>query len=80
MCFGSPAWDVVGLLEDARERHGEAFGTELLAAYGRDVDPALTEIVRDAQVLYGTLGRRYCGRSPAPKAEPDTAHSRIQGA
>jgi Phosphotransferase enzyme family len=59
VCIGSPAWDVVGLLDDARERRGEAFAADVLAAYGGDVDPALTELVRDAQALYGTLWRRY---------------------
>lgn len=59
VCFGSPAWDVVGLLDDAREHNGEAFAADLLAAYGRDVDPTLTQLVRDAQALYGTLWRRY---------------------
>jgi hypothetical protein len=59
VCFGSPAWDVVGLLDDARERHGEAFAAALLAAYGRDPDPALIQLVRDAHALYGTLWRRY---------------------
>jgi Ser/Thr protein kinase RdoA (MazF antagonist) len=59
VCFGSPAWDVVGLLDDARQHNGDAFAADLLAAYGRDVDPTLTELVRDAQALYGTLWRRY---------------------
>lgn len=59
VCFGPPAWDIVGLVDDARERNGEAFAADLLAAYGRDVDPTLTELVRDTQVLYGTLWQRY---------------------
>jgi Phosphotransferase enzyme family len=59
VCFGSPAWDVVGLLDDARERRGEAFAADVLAAYGRAADPALNQLVRDAQALYGTLWRRY---------------------
>lgn len=59
VCSGSPAWDVVGLLDDARERRGEAFAAELLAAYGRDVDPALTALVRDVHALYGTLWHGY---------------------
>lgn len=59
VCFGSPAWDVVGLLDDARERNGEVFAADLLAAYGRDFDPTLTELVRDTQALYGNLWRRY---------------------
>lgn len=59
VCVGAPTWDVVGLLDDARERRGDAFAAELLAAYGRDVDPTLTELVRDTHALYGTLWRRY---------------------
>jgi Ser/Thr protein kinase RdoA (MazF antagonist) len=59
VCFGSPAWDVVGLLDDAREHSGEAFAADVLAAYGRDVDPTLTQLVRDTHALYGTLWRRY---------------------
>jgi hypothetical protein len=59
VCSGSPAWDVIGLLDDARERKGQAFAAEVLAAYGRDVDPALTGLVRDTHALYGTLWRRY---------------------
>jgi aminoglycoside/choline kinase family phosphotransferase len=59
VCVGAPAWDVVGLLDDARERHGDAFAAELLAAYGLDVDPALTDLVRDTQALYGTLWHMY---------------------
>ena len=59
VCLGSPAWDVVGLVDDARASHGEAFAADLQAAYGRDFDPALTRLVRDADALYGTLWRRY---------------------
>ena len=50
---------MIGLLDDARERHGEAFAADILAAYGRTVDPTLTELVRDVQTLYATLWRRY---------------------
>jgi thiamine kinase-like enzyme len=59
VCSGSPAWDVVGLADDARERHGDTFAAELLAAYGRDPDPELTQLVSDAQTLYGALWHRY---------------------
>jgi aminoglycoside/choline kinase family phosphotransferase len=59
VCFGSPAWDVVGLLDDARESRGEVFAADVLAAYGRDVDSTMTELVRDAHALYGSLWRRY---------------------
>ena len=62
LCSGSPAWDVVGLVDDARERHGEGFATDLLAAYGRDVDPALIELVRRTHALYGTVWRWYTRR------------------
>jgi hypothetical protein len=58
-CYGSPTWDVVGLLDDAREHHGEAFAADLLRAYGRDVDPRLALLVRDTHALYGTLWQRY---------------------
>jgi hypothetical protein len=59
VCSGSPAWDVVGLADDARERHGDTFAAELLAAYGRDPGPELTQLVSDAQTLYGALWHRY---------------------
>jgi hypothetical protein len=59
VCFGSPTWDVIGLLDDARAHNGDAFAADLLAAYGRDFDPTLTELVRDTQALYGTLWWRY---------------------
>lgn len=59
VCFGSPAWDIVGLLDDAREHNGDAFAADLLAAYGRDVDRELRQLVRDAQALYGSLWRQY---------------------
>ena len=67
VCFGSPVWDVVGLLDDAREHHGDAFAAELLAAYEQDVDPALIPLVRGAQTLYGTLWQRY--RAVVPGAQ-----------
>jgi aminoglycoside/choline kinase family phosphotransferase len=59
VCCGSTTWDVVGLLDDARERHGEAFAVDLLRAYGRDIDPTLVQLVRDTHALYGTLWQRY---------------------
>lgn len=59
VCSGSPAWDLVGLVDDARKHHGEAFAAEVLAAYGRETDPELTQLVRDTHALYGTLWRRY---------------------
>lgn len=57
--FGSPAWDAIGLADDARDHHGDAFAAELLAAYGRDFDPAIARLVSDAQTLYGELWHRY---------------------
>jgi hypothetical protein len=59
VCHGSPAWDVVGLLDDAREHHGQASAADLLRGYGRDIDPALVQLVRDTDALYGTLWQRY---------------------
>jgi hypothetical protein len=35
------------------------FAADVLAAYGRDVDSTMTELVRDAHALYGSLWRRY---------------------
>jgi hypothetical protein len=67
VCFGSPAWDVVGLVEDARDRKGEAFADQLLDGYGRDVDLRLTAIVHGVQTLYGTLWRSFrCVADGAP--------------
>jgi hypothetical protein len=59
VCRGSLEWDVVGLVDDAREHHGDAFAADVLAAYGRDIDPSLVQIVRDAHALYATLWQRY---------------------
>jgi hypothetical protein len=64
VCIGSPAWDVVGLVDDARDRKGDAYAARVQASYGRTFDPQLTDLVRDAQTLYGTLWRRYARRSP----------------
>lgn len=67
VCFGSPAWDVVALVDDACERYGGPFAADLRAAYGRDFDPTIKQLVRDTQGLYGTLWRRYCGREAATR-------------
>jgi hypothetical protein len=67
VCFGSPAWDVVSLFDDACESYGKPFAADLLAAYERDFDSTLKQLVRDTQVLYGTLWRRYCGRDAATR-------------
>jgi hypothetical protein len=66
VCRGSSAWDVVGLVDDAREHHGDAFAADVLAAYSRDIDPGLVQVVRDTHALYGTLWRRYRSRSSQP--------------
>ena len=58
-CHGSTAWDVVGLLDDARDRRGDRFAADLLSAYGRGVDPQVAAVARDTHALYGTLWRRY---------------------
>ena len=79
-CCGSPTWDVVGLVDDAREHHGEAFAADLLRAYGRDTDPALVQLVRDTHALYGTLWQRYRRTILAPDLRKPAggghAHSR----
>ncbi|MGH9100578.1 MAG: phosphotransferase family protein [Acidimicrobiales bacterium] len=59
VCRGSPAWDVVGLVDDAGEHHGDAFAADVMAAYGRDIDQTLVQVVRDTHALYGTLWQRY---------------------
>jgi hypothetical protein len=59
VCFGSPAWDVVGLWDDACKRNGQAFAADLLAGYGHHVDPTLRDLVRDGQDLYGSLWQQY---------------------
>lgn len=58
-CSGSPTWDIIGLLDDAREHHGEAFAADLLRAYRHDIDPAVAQLVRDTHALYETLWQRY---------------------
>lgn len=67
-CYGSPSWDVVGLLDDARKHHGEAFAQDVLGAYGRDVDLSLVELLRDTHALYGTLWQRYRRAVPGAAA------------
>jgi Ser/Thr protein kinase RdoA (MazF antagonist) len=59
VCLGSVAWDVAGVLSDARAAHGDAFSAQVLAAYGRDFDPAALERVDQVHALYGDLWRRY---------------------
>jgi hypothetical protein len=67
-CLAQQHGDVVELFDDARVRFGEAFAADLLAAYGRDVDPTLVQLVRDAHDLYRTLWRQY--RTTIPAAQP----------
>jgi aminoglycoside/choline kinase family phosphotransferase len=59
VCVGAVEWDVAGLVSDARAAHGDAFGAEVLAAYGGDCDPAALERVDRVYDLYGDLWRRY---------------------
>jgi hypothetical protein len=59
VCVGTIEWDVAGVLSDARAAHGDSFSAEVLAAYGRECDPAALERVDQVQALYGDLWRRY---------------------
>jgi hypothetical protein len=59
VCLGPVAWDVAGVLSDARAAHGDAFSAEVLAAYGREFDPAALERLDQVHALYGSLWRRY---------------------
>jgi Phosphotransferase enzyme family len=65
VCVGSVEWDVAGVLSDARAKHGDAFGAEVLAAYGDGFDPAALERVDQVDALYGDLWRRYLRRAAA---------------
>jgi Ser/Thr protein kinase RdoA (MazF antagonist) len=68
VCLGAVSWDVAGLVADARAAHGDAFGAEVLAAYGRDFDPAALERLDQVHGLYGDLWRRYRRRIAATAA------------
>jgi hypothetical protein len=59
VCLGTVDWDVAGVLSDARAAHGDAFGADVLAAYGGERDPGALERVDQVQALYGVLWRRY---------------------
>ncbi len=59
VCLGPVAWDVAGVLADARAAHGDAFSAEVLAAYGREFDPVALQRLAQAHALYGALWRRY---------------------
>ncbi len=59
VCRGPVEWDLAGVLSDARAAHGDAFSAEVLAAYGRECDPAALERHDQVQSLYGALWRRY---------------------
>jgi hypothetical protein len=63
VCVGTVEWDVAGVLSDARSKHGDAFSAEVLAAYGRECDPAALERVDQVHALYGDLWRRYLRRA-----------------
>jgi hypothetical protein len=63
VCAGPVEWDVAGVLSDARDRHGEAFSAELLAAYGGGCDPSVFAEIDRVHALYGTLWRRYHRRA-----------------
>jgi Ser/Thr protein kinase RdoA (MazF antagonist) len=63
VCLGPVAWDVAGVVSDARAAHGDAFSAEVLAAYGRDFDPAALERLDQVHALYGALWRRYRRRT-----------------
>jgi aminoglycoside phosphotransferase len=63
VCVGTVEWDVAGVLSDARAAHGDAFSAEVLAAYGRECDPAALERVDQVHALYGALWRRYRRRA-----------------
>ena len=47
------------MLGDARAKRGDAFAAEVLAAYGREFDPAELERLDQGHTLYGTVWRRY---------------------
>jgi hypothetical protein len=63
VCVGAVEWDVAGVLSDARTARGDAFGAEVLAAYGGDCDPAALARVDQVHALYGGLWRRYRKRA-----------------
>jgi Ser/Thr protein kinase RdoA (MazF antagonist) len=63
VCLGPVAWDVAGVVSDARAAHGDAFSAEVLAAYGRDFDPVALERLDQVHALYGALWRRYRRRT-----------------
>jgi hypothetical protein len=63
VCVGTVEWDVAGVLSDARAARGDAFSAAVLAAYGRECDPAALERVDQVHTLYGDLWRRYRRRA-----------------
>ena len=62
VCIGSVEWDVASLVSDARDKRGEAFSAEVLAAYGREFDPADARATRS--------GVRAVWRPMAPISPP----------
>jgi aminoglycoside/choline kinase family phosphotransferase len=63
VCVGPVEWDVAGVSSDARDRYGDAYRTELLAAYGNRCDPDARARIDEVHALYGTLWRRYHRRT-----------------
>ena len=62
VCIGTVEWDVAGVLSDARSARGDAFAADVLAAYGRECDPAALGRIDQVHALYGHLWRRYVRR------------------
>lgn len=63
VCVGCVEWDVAGVVSDARAADGDAFSADVLAAYGRECDPAALERLDQVHALYGALWRCYRRRS-----------------
>jgi phosphotransferase family enzyme len=59
VCVGAVEWDVAGLMSDARAAHGDAFGAEVLTAYGNECDEQALERADQVHTLYGGLWRRH---------------------
>ena len=59
VCVGRVEWDVAGVLSDAQAAHGDAFGAELLAAYGSECDLAALAKADQVHALYGSVWRRF---------------------
>lgn len=57
VCSGSVAWDVVGVEQSVRHRGGDIAGVQ--AGYGRRFEPAVLDILRAVDDLYGAAWRGY---------------------